>query len=162
MIAFGLLVGIGVATGAIIAAAQAGVARWFVRRRALALSILYSGGAIGGFIAPPILSAIATAGKGQWRLGWWLMAALSVVAALIAIVTVREQPTDLGQAPDGGAGPTASRPAAPAGRASRRSSRAPTGPTATHCGDRIFWTMITPFIGVSEGSRSFSVTASCI
>ena len=102
VLAFGVLVGIGVATGAIIAA-QAGVARWFVRRRALAFSLLYSSGAIGGFIAPPLLSSIASAsaGSGQWRLGWWLMAALSVIAALIAIATVREQPSDLGQAPDG-------------------------------------------------------------
>jgi MFS family permease len=100
IVAFGVLVGIGVATGAIIAA-QAGVARWFVRRRALAFSLLYSAGAIGGLIAPPILSRIATAGTGQWRLGWWLIAALSVVAALIAIATVRERPADLGQAPDG-------------------------------------------------------------
>ena len=46
IVAFGLLVGVGVATGAIIAA-QAGVARWFLRRRALALSLLYSAGGIG-------------------------------------------------------------------------------------------------------------------
>ena len=63
---------IGVATGAIIAA-QAGVARWFVRRRALAFSLLYSAGAIGGFIAPPILSAIATpaSASGGSAGGWW-------------------------------------------------------------------------------------------
>ncbi|HLB85911.1 MAG TPA: MFS transporter, partial [Steroidobacteraceae bacterium] len=59
IVAFGLIVGVGVATGAIIAA-QAGVARWFVRRRSLALSLLYSAGGIGGFIAPQILAAIAT------------------------------------------------------------------------------------------------------
>ena len=100
VLAFGLLIGIGVATGALIAA-QAGVARWFVRRRALAFSILYSSGAIGGFVAPPILSAIANSGPGHWRLGWWLVAGLSFIAALIALAAVREQPADLGQLPDG-------------------------------------------------------------
>ena len=156
IVAFGVLVGIGVATGAIIAA-QAGVARWFVRRRALAFSLLYSAGAIGGFIAPPMLSRIATAGAGQWRLGWWLIAALSAVAALIAIATVREHPADLGQAPDGAAGSggsgAASTPAAAA--------RIPAFVTRTDWTYRealrgpYFWTMLTPFVGVSAGFALF-------
>ena len=156
ILAFGLLVGIGVATGAIIAA-QAGVARWFVRRRALAFSLLYSAGAIGGFIAPPILSAIATAGPGYWRLGWWLIAALSVVAALIAIATVREHPADLGQAPDGAAGNAAS--GAPG--VAVAAARIPAFVTPTDWTYRealrgpYFWTMITPFIGVSAGFALF-------
>jgi MFS family permease len=156
IVAFGLIVGIGVATGAIIAA-QAGVARWFVRRRSLALSLLYSAGGIGGFIAPQILAAIATAGRGQWRLGWWLVAGLSVVAALIAIVAVREHPADLGQAPDGAAGSESSRSAgAPA-----TPVRIPAFVTRTDWSYRdalrgpYFWTMITPFVGVSAGIALF-------
>jgi MFS family permease len=156
ILAFGLLVGIGVATGAIIAA-QAGVARWFVRRRALAFSLLYSAGAIGGFVAPPVLSAIATGGPGQWRLGWWLIAALSVVAALIAIATVREHPADLGQAPDGAAGSEAPRAAGVPAAA----TRIPAFVTRTDWTYRealhgpYFWTMITPFVGVSAGFALF-------
>src|ERR1700722_3369155 len=50
LLSFGLLVGSGVATGAALAS-QAGLARWFVRKRALVLSILYSSGAIGGFVS---------------------------------------------------------------------------------------------------------------
>lgn len=154
IIAFGVLVGIGVATGAIIAA-QAGVARWFVRRRALALSILYSAGGIGGFIAPPILSAIATGGPGRWRLGWWLVAGLSVVAALIAMVTVREHPADLGQVPDG-AGDAAAAAGIPAAAA-----RVPAFVTRTDWTYRealqgpYFWTMIAPFVAVSAGFALF-------
>jgi MFS family permease len=153
--AFGLLVGIGVATGAIIAA-QAGVARWFVRRRALALSILYSGGAIGGFVAPPILSAITSAGPGYWRYGWWLVAALSVIAALIAIATVREHPSDVGQVPDGLAADDVHRSSAGAAAA-----RVPAFVTRTDWAYRdalrgsYFWTMITPFVGVSAGFALF-------
>ncbi|MFO1409162.1 MAG: hypothetical protein U1F06_02110 [Steroidobacteraceae bacterium] len=48
----GVIVGTGVVTGSAIGL-QACLARWFVRRRALVISILYSGGAIGGFVAPP-------------------------------------------------------------------------------------------------------------
>lgn len=155
IVAFGVLVGIGVATGAIIAA-QAGVARWFVRRRALAFSLLYSAGAIGGLIAPPMLSRIATAGTGQWRLGWWLIAALSVVAALIAIATVREHPADLGQAPDGASDSAE-------GRAATMAAAARIGAFVTRTDwtyrealrGPYFWTMITPFIGVSAGFALF-------
>jgi MFS family permease len=156
ILAFGLLVGIGVATGAIIAA-QAGVARWFLRRRALAFSILYSAGAIGGFIAPPILSSIAAAGPGQWRMGWWLVAALSVIAALIAIATVREHPADLGQAPDGAGADQVSRSTG----AGAAAVRIPAFVTRTDWTYRealrgpYFWTMITPFIGVSAGFALF-------
>jgi MFS family permease len=99
MLSFGLLVGMGVATGAALAS-QAGLARWFVRRRALALSILYSAGGIGGFVAAPLLNRLIEA-TGTWRSGWWLLAMLSGLAAVLALLMVRERPEDLGQLPDG-------------------------------------------------------------
>lgn len=105
MFSFGLLVGTGVATGAALAS-QAGLARWFVRRRALALSILYSAGGIGGFVAAPLLNRLIES-TGNWRSGWWLLAALSSLAAVLALLLVRERPEDLGQLPDGGAVPVA-------------------------------------------------------
>jgi MFS family permease len=153
-IAFGLLVGTGVATGAIIAA-QAGVAQWFVRRRALALSILYSGGAIGGFVAPPILSSIASSSAGDWRLGWWVIAALSLVAASLAMLTVRERPADLGQVPDG------TRERIASNQAAGRVREIPAFVTREEWTYRealrgpLFWTMITPFVGVSAGFAMF-------
>ncbi len=133
VVAFGLIVGIGVATGAIIAA-QAGVARWFVRRRALAFSILYSAGAIGGFVAPPILSAIASAGPGQWRVGWWLVAALSRRrGAHCDRDRARASGRSRAGARRGGrGGGGAIRGRLPL-RASRPSSRAPNGATARRC-----------------------------
>jgi MFS family permease len=88
MLCYGLLVGTGVATGAAMAA-QAGLARWFVRRRSLALSVLYSAGAIGGFVAAPLLNRLIET-TGNWRSGWWLLAALSTLAACVALVFVRE------------------------------------------------------------------------
>ncbi len=99
MLCFGLLVGTGVATGAALAS-QAGLARWFVRRRSLALSVLYSAGAIGGFVAAPLLNKLIQL-TGTWRAGWWLLAALSTVAGCIAQAFVRERPEDLGQVADG-------------------------------------------------------------
>ena len=100
-IAFGVLVGTGVATGAALAS-QAGLAKWFVRRRALALSIMYSAGAIGGFVSAPLLNRVINL-TGDWRMAWWLIAGLSTCAAICAALFVKEQPSDLGQVPDGDA-----------------------------------------------------------
>jgi MFS family permease len=111
--AFGVLVGTGVATGAALAS-QAGVAKWFVRRRALALSIMYSAGAIGGFVSAPLLNRVISVADGNWRVAWWLVAILSACAAIIAALFVKEQPSDLGQVPDGAqeSGPARGRPTA--------------------------------------------------
>ncbi len=98
--ALGLLIGSGVSIGGALTS-QAGVARWFVRRRALALSILYSAGALGGFVVSPLMLRVINAADGNWRTAWWVMAALSLGAAILAMIFVREQPADLGQVPDG-------------------------------------------------------------
>jgi MFS family permease len=103
MLCYGVLVGAGVATGAVMAA-QAGLARWFVRRRSLALSVLYSAGAIGGFVAAPLLNRLIEA-TGTWRAGWWLLAALTSVAVGLVLLFVRERPEDVGQSADGFAAP---------------------------------------------------------
>jgi MFS family permease len=151
-IAYGLIVGTGVATGAMIAS-QAGVAQWFMRRRALALSLLYSGGAIGGYV-PPVLSAIASSATGRWRLGWWLIFVLSGIAALLALASVREKPADLGQAPDGGH-------AWADGAAGTGGARIPSFVTREEWTYReawqgpLFWTMLFPFVGVSAGVAMF-------
>jgi MFS family permease len=99
MLCYGLLVGTGVATGSALAS-QAGLARWFVRRRSLALSVLYSASAIGGFVAAPLLNRLINA-SGTWRSGWWLIAVLSGLAACIVLVFVRDRPEDVGQVADG-------------------------------------------------------------
>jgi MFS family permease len=101
-LAFGIIVGVGVATGSMIAA-QAGLARWFVRRRALALAIVYTASGVGGFLAAPLLNRVMASANGDWRMGWWFISGLSCFAGLIALAFVKEKPEDLGQLPDGGA-----------------------------------------------------------
>lgn len=100
--AFGVLVGGGVAIGCVVAT-QTGVARWFVRRRALALSILLSGGGVGGFVAARVLDAVIRR-PDNWRAGWWVVAGLSVIATLVGALAAKERPEDFGQQPDGPAG----------------------------------------------------------
>jgi MFS family permease len=99
---FGLVVGGGVCTGAAIAS-QTALSRWFLRRRALALSILYSAGAICGFFAVKFILPWAMQDGRGWRAGWWVIVTLSAVAALLAILFVKERPEDVGQQTDGDA-----------------------------------------------------------
>jgi MFS family permease len=107
IVVFGVLVGFGVLSGGALAA-QTGTAFWFVRRRALAISIILSAGGIGGFVAARALNAIISRFDGNWRAGWWLIAAMALVSLLVAATFVREKPEDLGQLPDGGDADSAS------------------------------------------------------
>lgn len=107
---FGLVVGGGVCTGAAIAS-QTALSRWFVRRRSLALSILYSSGAIGGYFAVKFILPWAMQAGGSWRAGWWVIVALAGLAGILALAFVRERPEDLGLLPDGDDGGTGNAPA---------------------------------------------------
>jgi MFS family permease len=151
MLCFGLLVGTGVATGAALAS-QAGLARWFVRRRSLALSVLYSAGAIGGFVAAPLLNRLIQA-SGTWRAGWWLLAALSALAACIALSFVRERPEDVGQVADGfGSAPRDGRPRADT-RPLFMTRREWTFREAVR--NPVYWVLLISLIGTSGGYTLF-------
>ena len=88
-LAFGLLVGGGVATAGVLPA-QAAVTHWFVDRRALAVSIVLSAVDIGGIIAAPALEAVVAV-RG-WRSGWLLISALAVLGFVAAWITLRKEP----------------------------------------------------------------------
>jgi MFS family permease len=102
VISFRILIGFGSCAGGAIAEQQ-GIAQWFVRRRALALSLMYSGGGIGGFILPPVLNRVIASSHGNWRNGWWIFLVLGAIGAALVIFMVKEKPADIGQVPDGGA-----------------------------------------------------------
>lgn len=143
VLAFGLLVGGGVATGAALAT-QAGLARWFVRRRALVLSILYSSGAIGGFVSGRVLDRVVGLAGGNWRAGWWVIAALSAIACLVAAVWVKESPAELGQMPDGEAVTATERRVAAFRTTQNWSYRMAIASPA-------YWLMVLSLVGVSCG-----------
>lgn len=104
ILACGIVIGLSDCVGGPIPAQQA-VAYWFVRRRALTMAILLSGGSIGGFFAAPLLDWVTRMAHGDWRMGWWLIAVCGVVAVLISALFVRDRPSDVGQFPDGAAAP---------------------------------------------------------
>ena len=101
VVSFGILIGFGSCAGGAIAEQQ-GIAQWFVRRRAMALSLMYSGGGIGGFILPPLLNRVIAGSHGNWRNGWWIFLALAAIGAALILFAVIEKPADVGQVPDGG------------------------------------------------------------
>lgn len=75
-------------------------AKWFVRRRALAMSLLTTSIGIGLTILP-LAVALAIA-AGGWRTGWLVLAVIVVVFGVVPqwFLLVRE-PEDLGLRPDG-------------------------------------------------------------
>ena len=92
-------------------------AKWFVRRRALAMSLLTTSIGIGLTILP--LAVALTIAAGGWRTGWL---ALAVIVAVFGVVPqwflLVRAPEDLGLRPDGGgAAPRAAAGAADAGAA---------------------------------------------
>jgi len=95
-----LFVGLGVALASMIPV-QTVIISWFNVRRALAMGLVMGGGAIGGFLAPQIISIAVQASGGNWRIGWFIIAGASIIGIVVAMLTVRNQPSDVGQHPDG-------------------------------------------------------------
>jgi MFS family permease len=72
---------------------------WFVRRRAFAISIAFSGVGIGALVLLPWLQAII--GRDGWRASCWALALLVLVVLGPINLLVRHRPQDLGLLPDG-------------------------------------------------------------
>jgi MFS family permease len=102
-----LVLGLIVGTGAAMAGTnppQVGIARWFYRKRARAMSLLLTASGIGGLIAVPTLNAVIAHFGGNWRAAWWCMGTMSMVGAIVSALFVRESPAEMNQSPDGEAG----------------------------------------------------------
>lgn len=95
-----LFVGLGASLASMIPV-QTVVVAWFSARRALAMGLVMGGGAVGGFLAPLIISVAVEAGGGNWRIGWFIIAVASVIGIVVAMLTVRNEPSDVGQHPHG-------------------------------------------------------------
>jgi MFS family permease len=75
---------------------------WFARRRALAISIAFSGAGFGAIILLPWLQAIIQ--RDGWRQSCWTLGLLSLAVLLPINLLVRRRPEDVGLEPDGDAG----------------------------------------------------------
>ena len=108
------------------------VSKWFVRRRATAISVATLGGSLGGvFLAPVVQQIINDYG---WRQAWVFFGSLTLVMALVpALLLLRRIPEDLGLAPDGDRGggplPSTTSPQTPAMGAAPQEQVEPAGST---------------------------------
>ena len=90
--------------------------RWFQRKRGAAMSLLTSGGSIGGLVLVPFLTYLFL--WTNWRSAWLIGGALVLVLGVpLLYLVLRDDPADLGLQPDGvrytSAGARAAAPSGP-------------------------------------------------
>ena len=96
-LSFGVVAGSGV--GALMGPLAYLTAKWFDRRKGLAMGLVLSGTGIGVTLAPPLARALMT--WGDWRTAFLGLAAV-VLAVVLAMGTLLcDTPEQLGQFPDG-------------------------------------------------------------
>lgn len=100
LVGYGALIGAGVGFGTNVPL-SAIVSRWFTRFRGRAMAIALTGSGVGGFISAPLIGHIVTGDKLGFRAGWIVVAIVAVASILIAYVSIKERPGDLGQVADG-------------------------------------------------------------
>jgi predicted MFS family arabinose efflux permease len=75
-------------------------AKWFVRKRAKAMSFVFAGTPIG--MAISLIATQLLIDAYGWRVAWAVLGGVSAVALVfVSLVVVRNQPSDMGLEPDG-------------------------------------------------------------
>jgi MFS family permease len=96
---FGVMAGMSLAFGEFISVTTV-INNWFIRKRSLAMGLLFASGGIAGFAFPPLISWLIS-GFG-WRIAWVCIAAIHfLLTVILAGILIRSRPEDVGQAPDG-------------------------------------------------------------
>jgi len=128
-VCYGLVAALGMSTAYV--PCNATVAKWFTRRRGLAIGLASAGGSLGTFALPPVAHFAVS------RLGWrwaYVVFGVAVLLALNALaVLMRRDPETLGLGPDGDARPRG----APA--------RSPGWTTGRAMRSRVFWLLFAVF-----------------
>lgn len=135
---WGVVVGIG--TGMIAMVLGATVAtRWFVKRRGLVIGLLTASTATGQLVFMPLIAWIAD-GMG-WRPAVMLLCGLMALAAILALILLRDRPSDLGL-PAYGETEVMPPPAGPAGASV---ALAAIGALKDAARTRVFWVLFLTF-----------------
>src|SRR5439155_259838 len=152
-VGFGILAAMGISFGTIIPATTA-ITRWFSRYRGRTMAVTLSASGFAGFFVAPTINRILTGNGGNWRQAWAIVAAVSVLSAIVAFLFVRERPEDLGQMVDGG--PDAA-PSADSTSASARVTKFPWEPHQAYR-TRAYWMIL---IGAILYGTGFGWTFIC-
>ena len=76
------------------------VSKWFERRRATAISLVSAGGSLSGMVFVPFIAVIIP--LVGWRYTWLILGLIVLVLAVpIAFLILRDDPSDVGERPDG-------------------------------------------------------------
>lgn len=96
---FGVIAGLGIAFGEFISMTTI-INNWFIRKRSIAMGLLFASGGIGGFIMPPLISLFIS--NWGWRWAWACLAGIHFfLTIIIGGILIRNRPEDVGQLPDG-------------------------------------------------------------
>jgi len=112
MFAADVIFGAGFALSGLVPATTT-VARWFVRRRSVALSVASTGLSMGGIAITPFVASLVKS-QGIGDVVPWLAVVWVAVGLPVTLILVRSSPADRGQYPDGDV------PAAAAGAGAQR------------------------------------------
>ena len=98
-------IGRALAIGAMSPSGFIAVSNWFERRRSFVAGIVAIGPRVG-MATFPLLVAVVIEATDNWRTGWYVLALISIVPAVPALLFIRRRPEDMGLLPDGDAAPT--------------------------------------------------------
>jgi sugar phosphate permease len=75
------------------------LSKWFVERRGMAIGWASMGVSLGGVVLAPVITRVID--TWDWRMGWRVLAVLTVVLVTPAALVMRRSPEDHGLFPDG-------------------------------------------------------------
>ena len=99
VLVYGLIMSVA-AGGASLVTVHAVLAKWFYRRRGIALSISTAGASAGALVLTPFTAyLILLAG---WRMTWGVLGMMVLLLGVpVALLLIRDDPRDVGETPDG-------------------------------------------------------------
>ena len=87
-------------SGVSLVTVHAVLAKWFVRRRGVVLSLCTAGTSLGGLILTPFAASLII--WTHWRVAWLVLGVLVLILALPLVgLLMRDKPEDIGEKPDG-------------------------------------------------------------